>query len=257
MYPPGTRVEQINPSTNKLIVGMVMDILFPVSPPKADSLQSYTILFNNDTTASVPLNEMAGLIPLPPVKVCDLDLHDSHLLPFLRLNSEITYEHEGQYHKGYLEKSDGCFRFVFKSHVNKQKEDWSVPLPNLPISWVDLCIEGVLAPGHVSHTFLHSLPSPQVPIFDPVASFVSALNLNRDCPPTLLKSLADLHLDQEVWLKSYQEEKGNLQSLDTYCKITLGKYPALCKKGAPHALPTMYVLTIKQDENLLLQCAKS
>ncbi len=111
-----------------------MDIPFPVSPLKADLLQSYTILFNNGTTASVPLNEMAGLIPLLPVKVCNLDLHNSLLPPFLCLNSEITYEHEGQYHKGYLGKCDGCFRFVFKSHVNKQKEVCSIPLPNLPIS---------------------------------------------------------------------------------------------------------------------------
>jgi hypothetical protein len=54
-----------------------MDIPFPVSPSKADLLQSYTILFNNGTTASVPFNEMAGLNTLPPVKVCDSDLHDS------------------------------------------------------------------------------------------------------------------------------------------------------------------------------------
>ncbi len=122
---------------------------------------------------------------------------------------------------------------------------------------MDLCVQGVLVPGHVSNTFLCSLPSPQVSTFDPVALFVSALNLNHDCPPTLLKSLADLHRDQEVWLKSYQEEKGGLQSLNTYRKITLGKYRALHKKGSPHALPTMYVLTIKRDENLLPQCAKS
>ncbi len=122
---------------------------------------------------------------------------------------------------------------------------------------MDLCVEGFLLPGHVSHTFLRSLPSPQVSTFDPVASFVSALNLYRDCPPTLFKALADLHPDQEVWLKSYQEERGGLQSLDTYHKITLGKYPTLYKKGAPQALPTMCILTIKRDENLLPQHAKS
>jgi hypothetical protein len=70
-YPPGMRVERIDPSTNKLVAGTFMDIPFPVSPSEADSLQSYTILFNNGTTASVPLNEMAGLIPPPPVEVCD------------------------------------------------------------------------------------------------------------------------------------------------------------------------------------------
>jgi hypothetical protein len=86
-----------------------MDIHFPVSPSKANLLQSYTSLFDNGTTASVPLYEMAGLIPPPPVKVCDSDSHDSLLPPFLRLNLKITYEHKGQYHKGYLGKRDGCF----------------------------------------------------------------------------------------------------------------------------------------------------
>jgi hypothetical protein len=111
-----------------------MDIPFLVSPSKADSLQTYTILFDNGPTASEPLNEMAGFIPLPPVDVCNLDLHDSLLPPFLHSNSKITYEHKGQYHKGFLGKCDVCFCFVFKSHVNKQKEDWSAPRPNLPVS---------------------------------------------------------------------------------------------------------------------------
>ncbi len=127
---------------------------FPVSASKADSLQTYTILFDNGTTASEPLNEMASLIPPPPVDVCNLASQDSLLPPFLHLNSKITFEHEGQYHEGFLGKCDGCFHIVFKSHVNKQKEDWSVPLPNPPVSWVDLCVEGVLLPGHVLHTFL-------------------------------------------------------------------------------------------------------
>jgi hypothetical protein len=211
----------------------------PNSPSEANLLQTYTILFNNGTTALVPLNKMAGLIPPPPVDVCDLDSCDSLLLPFLCLNLKIPYEHKGQYHKGFLGKCDGCFRFVFKSHINKQKEDWIVPLPNHPVSWVELCIEGVLLPGHVSYSFIRSSPLPQVSTFDPVTSFVSALNLHFKCPPTLLKALADLHLDWKVWLKSYQEEKGSLQSLDTHRKITLGKYCALRKKGAPHAIPTM------------------
>ncbi len=209
---------------------MVMDISFPVSPSKANLLQSYIILFDNGTT-SVPLNKMAGLIPPPPVEVCNSDSHNSLLPLSLLLNSKNHLWTHGAIHKGYLGKRDGCFCFVFKSHVNKQKEDRSILLPNLPISWMDLCIEGVLPPRHVSHTFLHSLPSPQVSTFDPVALFVSALNLHRDCPPTLLKALADSYLNWEVWLKSYQEEKGSLQSLNTYCKILLVSIPRSAKRG--------------------------
>jgi hypothetical protein len=58
-------------------------------------------------------------------------------------------------------------------------------------------------------------------------------------------------------LESYQEEKYGIESLDTYRKITLGEYCALRKKGAPKAIPTMCVLTIKKDENLLPLRAKS
>jgi hypothetical protein len=182
-YPPGTRVECIDPTTNMLLAGTVMDIPFPLSPSAEDSQQSYIILFDNGTTASVPFNKMAGIIPLPPIDVGSLDSANSVLPPFLRLNSKITFKHEGQYHKGFLGQRNGCFRFVYKLHINKQKEDWSVLLPNLLSTWIDMCIEGILLPGHISHTFLCMTTSPsptsQSPsTFNPVASFVSALNLH-------------------------------------------------------------------------------
>ena len=58
-------------------------------------------------------------------------------------------------------------------------------------------------------------------------------------------------------MASYREEKEGIQSLDTYRKITLGEYRALREKGAPKAIPTMCVLTIKKDENLCPLHAKS
>jgi hypothetical protein len=111
---------------------------------------------------------------------------ESLLPPFLCLNLRITYKHDGQYHKGFLGQCDGVYCFVFKSHVNKKKEDWGVDLPNLPITWVHLCVEGILVPGHVSHSFLCPPISPLSSTFDLVASFVSAVNLHNDCPPTLI-----------------------------------------------------------------------
>jgi hypothetical protein len=143
-----------------------------------------------------------------------------------------------------------CYWFLFESHVNKQKEDWGDDLPNLVMNQVDLCVEGVLIPGHVSHMFLHLLSLSAPTTFDPVASFVSTVNLHLECWPTLLKVLADSHPDGEVWLSSFLEEKHGIQSLNTYRKITLGKYHALRKKGAPKAIPMMCVLTVKRDENL-------
>jgi hypothetical protein len=142
-----------------LLLGTVMDIPFPGT--SADSPQcdlSYTVLFNNGSTTSIPLWDMASLIPPPPVNPFSggdsLSSQDFLLLPFLCINSKITYKYDGQYHKGYLTKREGSYRFFFKSHFNKQKEDWGVDLPNLVMNWVDLCVEGVLIPwsrlAHIS-----------------------------------------------------------------------------------------------------------
>jgi hypothetical protein len=236
LYPPGTRVERIDPTSHMLLASTVMDI--PISDNSSGTgssnpSPSYTILFDNSTSASIPLHDMASIIPKPPVDIDCSDSQDSLLPPFLCLNSKITYEHKGQYHKGFLGKTDGIYRFLFKSHAIKRKEEWGVNLPNLPTTWVDLCVEGILVPGHVSHSFLCSSSSPQRSLFDPVASLVSAVNLHRECPPTLLKALADSHPDREVWLESYRDKKHGIESLNTYQKITLGEYRALRKKGAP------------------------
>ena len=48
-----------------------------------------------------------------------------------------------------------------------------------------------------------------------------------------------------------------MESMGTFRKITLGEYRALREKGVPCAIPTMCVLTIKKDENLLPLCVKS
>jgi hypothetical protein len=254
-YPPGTWVERLDPSTNNLLAGTVMDIPFSGVVLESSNAPLYTILFNNGTTSSVPLSEMASLIPSPPVHD-EVNLGSQVLLPpFLQLNSKITYEHDGQFHKGFLGIRNGVYCFMFKSHVNKCKEDWGINLPNLSQNWVDLCVEGVLAPGHVAHSFLRAPSSPYT--FDPVASFISAVNLHWDCSLSLLKALATAHPHHEVWLQSYYKAKCGIESLTKFCKITLGEYCALWEKGAPKAIPTMCVLTIKKNENLLPLRAKS
>ncbi len=167
-YPPGTRIEEQAANTNILRSGTVMDI--PLDPTISPH---YLIQFDDGTTKSVPASKMSSLIPKPSTDPSD----SSHLLPpFLRLNSKITYEHDGQYHKGYLSKSqDGVYRFSYKSHVNKKFEDWGVPLPNLTSNWHELCTKGLLLPGHVSNTFL--CPSRLTNGLEPAANFVSASNL--------------------------------------------------------------------------------
>ena len=246
-YPPGTRVERMDPVSNMLCLGTVMDIPFPCSSSLSseDSMDlPYTILFDDGMTATVPFSKMADLIPPPP-----LVSTSPNSVSAKEKRAKIKYEHDGQYHKGYLGQHDGVYCFLFKSHVNKCKEDWGVPLPNLPSTWVDLCVEGILVPGHLSHSFLRSPTSNTPTTFDPIAFFVSVVNLHRDCLPSLLKALADTHPNRQ--------KKRGIQSLDTYTKLTLDEYRALSEKGAPCAIPTMSVLTIKKDENLRSLRAKS
>jgi hypothetical protein len=70
--------------------------------------------------------------------------------------------------------------------------------------------------------------------------------------------LALTHPDHEVWLQSYYEEKSGIEEdMGTFQKKSLGEFRALCEKGAPKAIPTMCVLTIKKDEQLMPLRAKS
>ncbi len=154
-YPPRTCVEWVGPSSNRLLVGTVMDIPFPTSPFDPSLAPSYTVLFDDGTSASIPLSEMAAIIPKVPVNITTTNPASSLLPPFLQLNSKITNKHDGQYYKGYLSQVNEVYRFSFKSH-NKRKEGWGVPLPNLPTTWVDLCVQSILIPGHDPHSFLRS-----------------------------------------------------------------------------------------------------
>jgi hypothetical protein len=60
-----------------------------------------------------------------------------------------------------------------------------------------------------------------------------------------------------MWLASFCKEKDGIKSLRTYIKMTLVEYRALCEKGAPRAIPTMCVLTIKKVKMMNPLCAKS
>ena len=108
-------------------------------------------------------------------------------------------------------------------------------------------MEGTLLPGHSLGSFLQ----------DQSASFVSAASLLRECPRSLLCALTLTHPDRNVWLVSFQEEKDGIKLQDTYDVLTLEQYRAYRAQGAPWAIPTMCVLTIKPDEMLWPHRAKS
>jgi hypothetical protein len=112
-YPPGTRIEEPTSSNDDIPrSGTILDI--PMDPSISPQ---YLVQFDDGTTKSFPASKMTSLIPKP----CNSPSDSSHLLtPFLCLNSKITFEHEGWYHKGYLSKTpDSPYCFSYKSHINK------------------------------------------------------------------------------------------------------------------------------------------
>ncbi len=193
-----------------------MDI--PINPT---TTPHYLIQFDNGTTSSIPASKMQSLMPKPDVDMLD----SSHLLPpFLCLNLKITFEHEEQYHKGFpTQLSNGVYCFSYKSYINKKHQDWSILLPNLTSNWHELCLEGVLVPGHTTHSF----------VCESTANFVSAANLIWEYPRSLLTALADKHPDRDIWMRSFWEEKDSIISMDTYNTITLVQYRALRENGTP------------------------
>jgi hypothetical protein len=81
--------------------------------------------------------------------------------------------------------------------------------------------------------------------------------MGTERPRSLLCALAAKHPDREVWLQSFWEEKDGIISMDTYKTITLAQYRAYQEQGAPHAIPTMCILTIKPDEMMNPNRAKA
>ncbi len=149
--------------------------------------------------------------------------------------------------------------FIYCNKINNSSTVATLILVRFSFASWEVCTEGVLLPGHETHLFIHSSSHdpPHLTTFDPVANIVSTVNLHRDCPPSLLQALASTHLNREIWLQSYYEEKRGIEEMGTFRKITSGEYRALCEKGAPKAIPTMCVLTIKKDKLLMPLRAKS
>jgi hypothetical protein len=123
---------------------------------------------------------------------------------------------------------------------------------SMKMNWQDLCIEGIFIPGHQSSSF-NIQPCMSLLL----ATFVNAWNLQQECLCSLLVALEPSHPDQNIWLDSFCKEKSGIQLLNIYVEIGLAQYRALLAQGAPRAIPSMYVLTIKKDEMLNPLCAKS
>ncbi len=132
------------------------------------------------------------------------------------------------------------FSYNYKMHINKKEEDWGVSLPNLPMNWHELCINGVLLPGHVSSLSICSASTATT--FSPIANFASAINLVCDCPSSLHIALADNHPGREAWLQSHFNEKRSIE------------YSGLTRSSPlPNTMPSMK--RVHQSQMPYPQCA--
>ena len=114
-YPPGTRVEDLDPVTRVLRAGTVMDI--PMDPAQSPH---YLIGFDDGTRKQVRASDMPGIIPAPPQPPSNVA--DESLPPFLRDRSRVTYERDGSYQKGFLKRTPEGFRFSCWTHVNRKSD---------------------------------------------------------------------------------------------------------------------------------------
>mgnify|MGYP003347528922 CR=1 FL=1 len=82
-------------------------------------------VLDNGHTVPIPLGNMPKHLPRRPSPSEGADvIADSQLPSFLQVNQKITYKKDGVYHKGYLGKNGGMYRFVYKRHPNSKHEEW-------------------------------------------------------------------------------------------------------------------------------------
>ena len=154
-----------------------------------------------------------------------------------------------------MHSPEAGFRFDIRRHPRSTKVEKSVPLPNFKQTWTTLVGDDIIIPGHSTvSSFLRPSSSNNAPS----ANFVSAKNLVSPCPPSLKQALHPSNPDRHVWLDSYNEEKGGLESLGVYERISKKQYLSLRRKGlVPKCLPSMCVLVVKTDKDGKPNRAKS
>ena len=161
---------------------------------------------------------------------------------------------------------DENMRFSCCRQKSTKREAWSVAIPNFARDWPHLIADHIIQPSWNASSFLR--PSTEETrhaalasaIFPAHASHVSARNLKAPCPPSLAKAMHEDFVDRATWYESYLEEKHGLRDCDTYEEISLQEYERLRRlphSVVPKAIPTMCVLTIKRNEHMNPDRAKS
>ena len=264
-YPPGMplKIPSGKDPAEDYTTAIVSSI--PIRDSEGATVPSqYLLQLHDGTTLTKTLSEMDEIADSPINKTAvspspSLPILDS-LPSWLQHGSKVTYDHGGEFHKGFIMVlPDGTARFSCRRQRSSRQESWGVDLPNLIRDWPTMSVDNILLPSWNASSFLR--PSSDTPsaASNVSANHVSARNLRAPCPPSLLKALHEDHVDRSTWLASYYEEKNGLKDNATYVEISLQEYRRLRRlpKSVPKAIPSMCVMTIKRDEHMNPDRAKS
>eukprot|EP00956_Cyclotella_meneghiniana_P005594 scaffold7180_cov50-Cyclotella_meneghiniana.AAC.3 len=260
-FPPGTRVNVLVDGVTER--GTIQHVPMPISPllePNAEIgpqggenseiSTTYTVLLDTNKTVELTFADLLSpSTDTPPVNpAAPTTVWQGIPSRYLHQDAKITYEHDGTYHKGYLSYSEQTgFEFLVRRNSRSKKVDFRVPLPDFSQNGTTLLAEEKMLFGHTTvSSFLRRDSYNNAPS----ANHVSAKNLINPCPPSLNKALHPSNPDRHVWLESYKEEKGGLEQLEVFERISKKQYLHLKRTGRiGKALPSMCVLVIKPDKN--------
>lgn len=242
-YPPGMPIKFAK-DDGSIVNGIVSSI--PIRTTAGDAVPDmYLLQCPDGSTVRKSLAEMDALADTPANKVVDTSsvLPSVTSLPiWLQHGSKVSMFKDDEYHKGFIiMASDGTFRFSCRRQLSSRQESWGVNLPDFATAWPRLTCDNTLLPswGFKGYSKLGLKPTSNP--FDRhgqlvTASHVSARGLKQGCPKSLREALEQDSVDRDI-LQQYKDLR--------------------LKKGAPKAIPTMCVLTVKTDENLNPDRAKS
>ena len=211
---------------------------------------TYTISLDGGTTTECTFKDLCSPGTLTSSDPSKTSLPDpfSSLPHQFQCHSKVTLDYNGSFHKGFLSHTpEGGFVFECRCNLWSSKIDWTVHLPDFIQQWTTLMGENVIFPGH---TQVSSFLCPSTSNNAPPANYLSAKNLLSPCPPSLIKAPHPSNPDCQVWLDSYHEEKGGLQNMDVFDRISKREYLQLRRQGTiQKALPSMCVLVVKLDKD--------
>ena len=93
-----------------------------------------------DKIADSPANKISVTMN-PSLPVVD------SLPAWLQHGSKVTYNHAGEFHKGFIMIGrDGAARFSCQYQRSSKEESWGVTLPNLITEWPGMSIDNIIQP---------------------------------------------------------------------------------------------------------------